>query len=150
MKKYIFFLLITVIAFASCEKDDICVESTTPKLIVNFKDSNNPNNNKTIASLTVFAENKENLYTAQTLDSIAIPLDLANNYTNFIFQSGTVSDTLKLNYAINDIFVSRSCGYKSIFQNLEITSVTTNWIKNTIINNATIDNETTAHITIYH
>lgn len=150
MKKYIFFFLFSFAALLSCEKDDICVENTTPKLIIRFKDFSNPTNNKTVPSLTVFAENKENLYTNEALDSIAIPLDLSNNFTNFIFQSGTVSDTLNLNYTINDIFVSRSCGYKSNFQNLEITSITANWIKNTTINNATIDNETTAHIIIYH
>lgn len=150
MKKYIFFLLFIVIALMGCEKDDICVESTTPKLIINFKDFTNIKNKKSVPSITVFAENKEELYTAQSLDSIAIPLDLANNFTNYIFKSGTVSDTLKFNYTINDIFVSRSCGYKSVFQNLVIASTTANWIKNTTINNATIDNEKTAHITFYH
>ena len=63
--------------------------------------------------------------------------------------TGTFIDEISFNYNRNDIFVSRSCGYKTIFENLSI-QTSNNWIKDNLINNSTIENETSAHINIYH
>jgi hypothetical protein len=38
MKKYITFFIILISLLVSCEKDDICLEETTPKLIIRFYD----------------------------------------------------------------------------------------------------------------
>lgn len=149
MKKYSLLLFLFVIAFSNCEKDDICVEATTPMLIIKFYDYTNPENSKLVNSLTVWANEKDNLYNNEQLDSIVIPLNLNENYTLYKFQSGSDIDSVNIAYERKDIFVSRSCGYKTVFENLTIETTDT-WIKDYLINNSTIENETNTHINIYH
>jgi len=149
MKKHIFHIFILLVAFSSCEKDDICIEATTPMLVIRFYDINNPKTIKSVNSLTVWALNKDSIYENKAIDSIAIPLNLNENSTVYKFQSATFIDEISFNYNRNDIFVSRSCGYKTIFENLSI-QTSNIWIKDNLINNSTIENETSAHINIYH
>lgn len=149
MKKKLFHIFILLIAFSSCEKDDICIKATTPMLVIRFYDINNPETTKSVNSLTVWAINKDSIYENKATDSIAIPLNLNENNTIYKLQSGTFIDEISFNYDRNDIFVSRSCGYKTIFENLSI-QTSNIWIKEYLINNSTIENETSAHINIYH
>jgi len=150
MKKYITLIILSIFTISSCEKDDICIEDTTPKLILKFYNNDIPTELKLVNSLSVWANEKAKLYENQKLDSIAIPLDLSQNSTQFEFSSGTLIDTINFTYDRKDIFVSRSCGYKTTFENLKIASITSNWIKNDTINNSTIENETAVHISIFH
>ena len=72
-------------------------------------------------------------------------------------QSGTNVDILTIDYEIEEVFVSRSCGFKAIFNNVTVTSdVSNDWIigltetlENTITI-PTIDDESAAHIQIFH
>ncbi|WP_456464082.1 DUF6452 family protein [Lutibacter sp.] len=150
MKKNYIIIFIFLFIFLSCEKDDICVETTTPNLIIKFYDNDNQTVAKQITELTVWADSKDSIYINKSLDSIAIPLNLNENFTRYIIENNTIKDTIKFIYNRNDIFVSRSCGYKTIFENFQIESNTTNWIKSISINNSTIDNEKAAHIYIFH
>jgi len=150
MKKNYVIIFVFLFTFLSCEKDDICVETTTPNLIIKFYDNDDQTVVKQITGLTVWAEAKDNIYVNKSLDSISIPLNLNENFTKYIIESNTLKDTVKFIYNRNNIFVSRSCGYKIIFENLQIESNTTNWIKSISINNSTIDNEKAAHISIFH
>lgn len=150
MRKYLILLVILSFTLINCEKDDICIETTTPKLIVVFYNDTVPAAKKAVTSLTVSADGKENIYENKLLDSIAIPLDLTQNSTLYILKSGTIVDSVKFTYDRKDVFVSRSCGYKTIFENLQIESRSANWIKNDNINNTTIDNETAIHLSIFH
>ena len=150
MKKYITLIIVSIFTISSCEKDDICVESNTPSLIIRFYDNDLQTEIKQVIGLTVWADGKDSLYVNQALDSIVIPLDLTKDNTLYKFSTNSIEDEINFTYTRSDIFVSRSCGYKTIFENLQIDSNTDNWIKNININNSTIDNETTAHITIFH
>lgn len=134
----------------NCEKDDICIDTTTPKLIIVFYDNAITDKKTAVTSLTVWAEGKGNLYESKSLDSIAIPLDLNQNRTTYILDNKSFKDTIAFTYDRKDIFVSRSCGYKTIFENFQIESRSSNWIKNDTIKNTTIENETAAHLTIFH
>jgi antitoxin component YwqK of YwqJK toxin-antitoxin module len=150
MRKYLILLFILCFTFVNCEKDDICIDTTTPKLIIVFYNDTIPGVKKTVTSLTVWAEDNENIYENKSLDSIAIPLDLNQNRTTYILDNKTSKDTIAFTYDRKDIFVSRSCGYKTTFENLQIESRSANWIKNDTIKNTTIDNETAVHLTIFH
>ena len=150
MRKYLILLIILSFTLINCEKDDICIETTTPKLIVVFYNNDIPATKKSVTSLTVAADNLGNLYENQSIDSIAIPLDLTKNSTLYKFKSGTIIDSINFTYERKDVFVSRSCGYKTIFENLKIERRSAHWIKNDTIKNSTIDNETAAHLTIFH
>lgn len=152
MKKYITLLILAIITILSCEKDDICIDATTPSLIFLFYDNDSQTDLKKINLDSVWVKDNVKIeeYVNVSLDSIAIPIDLNENSTTYIIENNSIKDTLKFSYTRNDVFVSRSCGYKTIFDNLQIDSNTTNWIKNISINNSTIDNETSAHISIFH
>jgi len=150
MKKYLTILVLLIFTILSCEKDDICLEETTPSLIIRFYDNDLQTEFKQVTSLTVWADGKDTLYLNQTLDSIVLPLDLTQNNTLYGFKSDGIEDQINFTYSRDDVYVSRSCGYKTIFENLTIDNNTTNWIKNININNSTIDNETAAHISIFH
>lgn len=150
MKKYITIILASFLAILSCEKDDICIETTTPSLIIRFYDNDIQTDVKQISGLTVWAEGKDSIYLNQSLDSIAIPLNLNENITTYIIENNSIKDTIKFIYDRKDVFVSRSCGYKTIFENLQVDNNSINWIKNISINNTIIENDTAAHISIFH
>ena len=159
MNKNILYILLFTIIFSACEKDDICLSPTTPKLILRFYDTANPTEFKSPASLSIWAEGKDSLstYTNVTLDSIAIPLNTNGTQTVYNFktsETGNIADnkynTLTINYTTEEIFVSRSCGLKSIFNTVTITS-DGGWFQSFTPNSiTTIDNETSAHVKIYH
>ena len=152
MKKYFTLIILSLILILSCEKDDICLENTTPNLMLKFYDIENDTLVKSleIDSIRIINNVLIDDYTNVTLDSISIPLDLNEYKTAYQISSGATSDTIYFSYDRNDLFVSRSCGYKTIFENFNIDSITNNWIKSYNINNTIIDNDTTAHINIYH
>ncbi len=152
MKKQIILLLLLIIAVTSCEKDDICIDAVTPNLIIRFYKDTIPTELKNVQLDSVWAINKSKLsnYKGIETDSIAIPLNLNENSTKYILENNTVKDTIEFTYTRSDVFVSRSCGYKTIFNDFQIDSNTNNWIKSITINNTTITNEKAAHINIYH
>lgn len=152
MKKYLVITIIFLVTFLSCEKDDICIEDTTPKLIIRFYDNDIRTELKQLDAMYVWVVDFDSISTYNNVktDSIVIPLNLKENITKYVIEKNAIKDTIEFNYFRNDIFVSRSCGYKTNFENLEIKSHTLNWIKNYTIINPIIENETAAHINIYH
>lgn len=169
LKKIIALILVCSV-FVTCEKDDICSAetSTTPKLILRFYDISDQEETKTVPNLLVYGLNNLNeivLFdhiglSTSNLDSIAIPLRTDDNLTRFVvhrdfenddFNTGNF-DVISANYEREDVYVSRACGYKTIYNNLtlnlEIDS--DNWIINSEILNTTVENETTAHVKIFH
>ncbi len=152
MNKHLTLFTVFLIGLLSCEKDDICIEDTTPKLVIRFYDDTNRTELKQLAISYIWAVDKDSIstYSGITIDSIAIPLNLSENITKYVIESDAIKDTIEFSYSRNDIFVSRSCGYKTIFENLVIDRNTVQWIKDTEIINSTIENDTAAHINIYH
>ena len=136
----------------SCEKDDICVEENTPSLIISFYDNDDHEQLKKLTNSYIWVVGMDSLnnYNNNSLDSIAVPLNLSENATKYIVENNAIKDTIEFNYSRKDTFISRSCGYITIFENLAIGNNTTHWIKDTEILNATIENETFTHINIYH
>lgn len=146
------FFVILLTTTTSCEVDDICVESTTPNLIIKFYSATDTDEIKTTTNLEASAIGKSAVYENVAVDSILIPLDINNTLTTYkigIENDNEKVDTLKINYQLKDIFVSRSCGYKTTF--LDVTINTTNhWIKDLKLNNISINDEKEAHIYIYY
>jgi hypothetical protein len=160
MKKYIILLLIITFIINACEKDDICLLPTTPKLILRFYDSAKPSEFKKVEWFSAVAQSKvkDSLFKEQNLDSIAIPLNVNATKTVYFLKTNTVSgnrpdnkfEKITINYTTEEVFVSRSCGFKTIFNNVTITS-NNSWIQSFTPNSlTTIDNETSAHVKIYH
>lgn len=159
MKKIGFLFIFSLLIFA-CEKDDFCTEAITPNLVLRFYDNANQTEFKNAERLSVWADGKDTLadYTSVTLDSIAIPLDPLNTQTIYNFKINSVDgnlannqiDQLTINYDIEEVYVSRSCGFKVIFNNVTVTSGT-GWIQSfTPSSITTINNESSAHVQIFH
>ncbi|MEH6537505.1 MAG: DUF6452 family protein [Psychroserpens sp.] len=173
-----FLALITIIAL-SCERDDICAEdtATTPHLIIRFYDINNQDELKQVRQLEIIGLDDDDMPFSTTpilnrtnTDSIALPLRFADEgvETKTRFQlvkdadfadnmddsNDSNIDIIEVKYTPEFIYVSRACGYKSIF-NLGTTGGLTqeidadNWIISTEILNENIENENAAHIIIY-
>ena len=157
MKKYYLFLLLIALLISSCEKDDFCIEPITPNMIIRFYNATNISETKAVNDLTINISNLDSIYTNVSLDSVVIPLDVTSNQIIYNFSSGSNLDILTIDYEIEEVFVSRSCGFKAIFNNVTITSdVSNDWIigltetlENTITI-PTIDDESAAHIQIFH
>ena len=149
MRKY--YLLLTLIALlvSSCEKDDFCIEPITPNMVIRFYNATNITQTKSVEDLSVTPEGFDELYSNANLDSILIPLDVTSNQIIYNLSSESNIDIITINYDVEEVFVSRSCGFKAIFNNVSVTSdVSNDWIigltetlENTITI-PTIDNET--------
>lgn len=150
MKKYITVIIIAITTLISCEQDSICIDATTPFLVIRFYDYEDRSEIKPVLLDAVWAENKPFYLENKTLDTLAIPLDINNNFTIYNFDSDALVDQINFNYDRQDIYVGRSCGYKTIFNGLNIENSTNNWIKEIEIINTIIDNDTAAQVYIYH
>ncbi|PWG04458.1 DUF6452 family protein [Polaribacter aquimarinus] len=161
MRKVIVFLGFIILVNISCEKDDFCLQNpVTPNLVIRFYDDINRNTKKQVKKLSIWAENKDTLalYTSVNQDSIAIPLNSSDTKTIYHLKMNDSDgkiinnkiETLTIEYNPTEIYVSRSCGYKVIFNNITFSSTNT-WFKEiTPTTLTTIDHQNSAHVQIYH
>lgn len=150
MRKYFFIILAIFLVYSSCEKDDFCtLAPVTPNLILRFYDDVNRNDLKTTTGLYVWAENKDSIFIDQATDSLVIPLNSAASQTVYNLSQGNVINQLTINYSVTNEYVSRSCGFRSIFDNLSISSNNT-WVTDLSITTTTVNNQNSAHVQVYH
>ncbi len=159
-------IILLLIVIPGCESDEICLEDITPKLIIRFYNNDIQSEVKSVLRLKVQIDGVDGEYTNETIsiltDSIAIPLLVSENETRFILtlqgdeSSGTEDniDTISVVYDQQDLFVSRSCGYKTVFNNADpsVTNDDDNWIKSLEAQNDPLEiiDEKKAHVKIYH
>jgi hypothetical protein len=144
----------------SCERDDICAEAiaTTPKLVIEFFDANNPERNKNVNSLLVREIEKDSTLGFTSTSTIAIPLKTNAIETRYIFninsqsESGGLIDTLNFSYATVETYLNRACGYKVDFIDFRARKETDdiNWIKDIQVRETTIDNEFETHLYLFY
>jgi hypothetical protein len=63
-------------------------------------------------------------------------------------------DEITFNYSRKTVFISRACGYKTLFtlnttNPITVTPDSNNWIQNVIVSQPNIENEDETHIKIY-
>lgn len=150
MKKIAFLLVSIILLATSCEKDDFCIDEITPNLVLRFYDADNPTSVLSATDVTIWPEGLDSIAVNENLDSIAIPLDVNNPQTIYNFQSGTNIDQITIDYTVNEIFVTRSCGFKANFSDLNATPETSTWIQSIDVISTTIEDESAAHIQIFH
>ncbi|MGB6268748.1 MAG: DUF6452 family protein [Olleya sp.] len=171
--KYLKIVLTLLLSFSlmTCERDDLCPETTptTPSLIIEFYDNATQESQKNVFDLVVGGIGNDSTLPGYTLVDTAeliLPLKTDTNITQYALISDTVVDTdgtitagnqdiITITYETEDIYVSRACGYKTIFKNVVITvdpGTDGNWIIFTeaINDNLTIEDETTTHYYFYH
>ena len=161
MKKLIAILFLLTLIITSCEKDDFCTQNPiTPKLVIKFYDANKRDTIKSVERFSIIAEGKDSLFTNQTIDSIiAVPLNSFETETTYTLKTNTIDGTIANNqiakfiisYTPKEEYVSRSCGYKIIFNDVHFSADANSWIKDfTPSTLTTIDNQNEAHVQIFH
>ena len=140
------------------------------RIFITFYDIEDPETAKDISNIqvqiigildidgvdSVYTDDSETI--TSSTDSIALPVKVTETQTQFILTLNSLSDTeinvdtLTLDYTPEGVFVGRSCGFKIIFNGVSYTPVTDtdNWIKSLEVVTNTIENETEAHVKIYH
>lgn len=184
MKAYNLFIACAIGIFCvlvwGCERDDICAEDTltTPRLVIDFYDIANPDELKAVRRLRVIGLDDESMpVDTLSLEGVADPTRIllplrfqeadTLTITRYLLEedsdltadddpeTNSNSDLIEIRYTPEFIYVSRACGYKSIFQfgfNGSVLRITDedNWIISTEQLKQTIDNEDEAHYIIYH
>ena len=152
-KKKVYLLIIPFLFLLnSCEKDDVCLGASTPKLVIRFYEYNQ-SNTKPTTDLTIIAlPDRDTLYKQSAVDSIALSLDVNKNFTEYVFIESNNPDTLKVSYDLHPYFVSKACGYIMFFENLNVELKPDNdlWIKQIEITQSEVKIDTSAHVKIYH
>ena len=133
MKKILALFLLTL-SLAGCEKDDICTEETTPRLILEFYDISNNANLKNVLDLKVKGDGAADFIVFNpALDEtnparylfngskLELPLKIDGTTTTYslILDSTSATnaneDLLQIDYTTENVYVSRACVYKTIF-----------------------------------
>jgi hypothetical protein len=159
IQKWLFSLLFLAL-LSGCQKDDICPEgtATTPLLIIEFIDSEDPTRLKAVQNLEVRAVGMEESYLGPvTTNEISIPLRTDQNSTEYIFTFNSGSDEenedrVTFSYDPDPEYINRACAYRINYTSLDVVvhGDDNNWILSEIILQENVENETEAHISFTH
>lgn len=162
--KRILLLLVASFFFSSCEKDDICdaTTPTTPKVVIEFYDIANPTVLKNVVNLGVIAPGFTNGFGFANTSNIKVPLKTFQDSSVLYFiQNGSAEptsddnqDEVTFNYTRKTEYISRACGYKTLYtldatNPVTVTPDASNWIQNVIVSQPNIENENETHVKIY-
>ncbi len=162
--KRILLLLLASFFFSGCEKDDICDANTptTPKVVIEFYDVTNPTVLKNVVNLGVIAPGFTNGFGFANTSNIKVPLKTFQDSSVLYFiQNGSAEptsddnqDEVTFNYIRRTEYISRACGYKTLYtldatNPVTVTPDASNWIQNVIVSQPNIENENETHVKIY-
>ena len=172
MKKITTLLLLLVCIAFSCERDDICPEDTptTPRLIVEFRDITLTDNTKNVPGLRIedFNDDTRTLdedHSITSEDQMLLPLNTNTNETKYRVYRDYENDedvitgnpdVITITYETSEIYVSRACGYKTVFENVVLTITPETGSDNWMLfaapenENQSVINEDEIHYTIRH
>lgn len=170
-------IILIVVGSYSCERDDICPDATptTPRLIIDFLDATDSDINLIVQDIVVIGVDNDDFieeYYFTNTDNLVLPLKTTDNTTEYIIISdATVNDNdtpdddtddfidgnqdqITLNYSREEVYVSRACGFKTIFKNVTLTIIDDgdNWMlsRTPLTDNQSVEDETTTHFNISH
>lgn len=161
MRKIVLFILLSIGLFSACEKDDFCIKNPiTPNLVLRFYDANDRETLKPVERLSIWVALKDTIaaYKSINIDSVAIPLNSIDSKTIYHLKmnnlDGSIANnqtaTFTITYTAQEEYVSRSCGFKILFNDVTFESDNT-WITDfTPETLTTIDNQNEAHVQIFH
>lgn len=153
---------------SACQRDDICPASTitTPLLLVNFYDAEEPDIPKTAPRLRVKATDYDSLYiNSESVTEIAIPLRTDRDITGYDLtinapvvvdgqepdDSNANLDQITIGYSREEEYLNRACGFRMNYTGLTVNREDdeNNWIQRIIVEENP-ENETVTRIAIYH
>ncbi len=182
MKKIIALLILLGCIAFSCERDDICTLDTitTPRLTIAFFSVENPEqlNPKNVVRFRVYGIGLDQENTLPDLDgtknrqTILLPLKTTETSTQYsvhnnyrVNNNNTPDDPsddvvtgnediITISYVPEEVYVSRACGFKTVFKNISITVEDDGdkWIRiiQSVNDNQILENEFTANFNIFH
>ena len=166
MNKISILVFLVAIISGGCEKDDICAETTptTPRMIITFYDFTNPTLTKNVTNLGIIGEGLNTVIVFNAVSKVQIPLDLTKDISKyqFILNYGNSNaafvntDYLQCDYTRNNVFISRACGYKTLFTLSDTSPFTQTdattpdglWMKNITVRQPNISSEDETHLSI--
>lgn len=164
MNYKLFLIILFTFTLSSCEKDDICAEGTpvTPRVIIEFYNAATPTVLKNVTNLGIIEPTLSSGFSFTAVSKIQVPLKTTADVTTLQFiQNGSDTDTtndnidvITFNYQRVDEYVSRACGFKTLFYLNEtnpvvLTADGDNWIQNIVVTQPNIENENEVHVKIY-
>lgn len=187
MKKLSVFILIfgcILIGNYSCERDDLCPETTqtTARLVIETFDVSLPESSKNVFGLRIEGIDADGTgigvldgYNVVTTSTLVLPLRTDSNVTRYklhkeyaVNDNDTPDDTsddfiegnediITITYITEDVFVSRACGFKTVFNNVQVRIDVDDvdddeWIQSitTENDNQIVENEAEAHFILLH
>lgn len=132
------------------------------KVVIEFYDVANPTTLKNVTNLGVIAPGFTNGSEFTATSKIKVPLKTFEDTSILHFiQNGSMDpttddnlDEITFNYSRKTVFVSRACGFKTLFalnttNPITVTPDSNNWIQSVIVSQPNIENEDETHIKIY-
>ncbi|RZJ67609.1 MAG: hypothetical protein EOO50_04840 [Flavobacterium sp.] len=174
MKKIVTVFALLLLAFSqtNCERDDICsgTTPTTPRIVIDFYDYNQPTVLKNVTNLELQSIDSDSSVVVNGESQLLLPLKTFEDSVTFNLTLNSLStdptliftDKIQFNYARRDVYVSRACGYKTLFTlnndpalapgyllNDAPAETQGTWIRNIVVDTYNIDSEDETHIRIY-
>lgn len=148
----------------NCQYSDICAQETpdTPKLVVKFYDAQSPGSVKIAEDFNLREISDTAFYFDEPLRDSIFKVPLQTNQKETLFEvvyfqddeNKIQKDTIKISYEPEKEYISRACGFKVTYTDLEaeINSAHPGWIQQIEIADTTktIKNETEAHLYIFY
>ena len=162
------FFLGTILLLNSCDSTGICTKPVTPKLMIGFSKLDNLGNPKDIDppkdlkiygikdGVEIFIDGTEPQYLYPDLTQtdedkrVALIFDVNRDSLTYIFKFDSGNDTLKMKYIRNNRYVNKDCGYKTVFNNVELEYYSTHVIDSIALLTETIDYDTEQHIQLFN
>ena len=162
----IWFVGLLALGLSACEKDDICAgsESETPNVVIGLFDRLDPEIRKSAVKIAAIAEGFNDTLIFRSTSTIELPLKINTTETTWnlvLYQpTGSNNDTihktdqLRFTYTPEALYVSKACGYKTIFHEFNAVKTTSvsddTWIRsmNRLTNELT--NTDNAHLQFYY
>lgn len=160
MKKRILIvcMIFTALFAFSCEEDDVCVGEGTPYLTVVFKNTiGDVNLTDTIIIQKFLADGQtlDTIFGTQVgfTDSIKLALGGLNESTSYYQirrRTTGIPDILTINYNTKSTYVSKACGFRITYDNLNYSSTEFD-IRNLVAGESnTLENESATNLYIYY
>ena len=149
---FLFFAILT----AGCVSVDTCEEEYVSEMVASFKTlKDGALADTTVTSLSLYGiregETDSLLYDAESAAGFLAPLDPYHDFSSFVLQIDTLSDTLTVYYEHEIYMISYTCGFASLFS-LDRMDTSTGLIQNDSILSNMIDaeyEENEVHIWLY-
>ena len=117
--------------FTSCEKDDVCggLNAKTPLVNIEFYQQDNINQLRAPQELQCYAVGHKTKIVFRQQSKISLPLEINASATDWVLEYRTLVnndtvkkvDTLKFAYNTESYYISKACGYRSVFKNVSTT-----------------------------